>query len=312
LIARQATGSMRDAISLLDQLSGAGQKVTLEYAQRVLGTATSQAVLDLIDALLAKDSAKGLDGIHATLDAGSDPRQFARQVVDYLRDVLLVRMGNAEQVDTTTEIRAKMAAHAQALEAPELLRIIKAFNQAANESRGNWQPSLPLEMAFVEALEPPPMPEVVPTTAAPQSADAAKPAPVKKEHASKPQKAAKASAPQAQDTLRKSWAAALEILKAKNPNVAALLNSSKMQEMRGGVLHVGFASEVLKDKMEKKEHLDLVLEAVRQSFGKDLEVRGFISTNKPGSLPPDVDSGGMVATAVRLGGEIVDSGQLDE
>jgi DNA polymerase-3 subunit gamma/tau len=311
LIARQATGSMRDAISLLDQLSGAGQKVTLEYAQRVLGTATSQAVLDLIDALLEKDSAKGLDGIHATLDAGSDPRQFARQVVDYLRDVLLVRMGNAEQVDTTAEIRAKMAAHAQALEAPELLRIIKAFNQAANESRGNWQPSLPLEMAFVEALEPP-APAAALAPDASQSGSAAKPAPVKKDAEVKPQKAAKASAPQTQDTLRKSWAAALEILKAKNPNVAALLNSSKMQEMRGGVLYVGFASEVLKDKMEKKEHLDLVLEAVRQAFGKDLEVRGFISTNKPGSLPPDVDSGGMVATAVRLGGEIVDSGQQDE
>ncbi|OGO69031.1 MAG: DNA polymerase III, subunit gamma and tau, partial [Chloroflexi bacterium RBG_19FT_COMBO_56_12] len=51
LIARQSTGSMRDAISLLDQLASAGKQVTLEMAQAVLGTATSQAVLELMNAL---------------------------------------------------------------------------------------------------------------------------------------------------------------------------------------------------------------------------------------------------------------------
>ncbi len=52
LIARQSTGALRDAISLLDQLASTGQTITLEMAQDVLGTAASQAVLDLIDALI--------------------------------------------------------------------------------------------------------------------------------------------------------------------------------------------------------------------------------------------------------------------
>ncbi len=51
-IARQAAGGMRDAISLLDQLASSGQTITLALAQTVLGAATGQAVLDLIDALL--------------------------------------------------------------------------------------------------------------------------------------------------------------------------------------------------------------------------------------------------------------------
>ena len=59
LIARQAAGGMRDAISLLDQLASTGQTITLELAQTVLGAATGQAVLDLIDALLAGNSAAG-------------------------------------------------------------------------------------------------------------------------------------------------------------------------------------------------------------------------------------------------------------
>ncbi len=51
LIARQATGSMRDSISLLDQLASSGQSITLEITQDILGTAANQAVIDLVTAL---------------------------------------------------------------------------------------------------------------------------------------------------------------------------------------------------------------------------------------------------------------------
>ena len=95
LVARQATGSMRDAISLLDQLASAGKVITLKLAQDVLGTATSQTVLEVVEAMLKRQSASGLEAIHRSLDSGSDPRQFARQIVDYLRSLLLVAMGNA-------------------------------------------------------------------------------------------------------------------------------------------------------------------------------------------------------------------------
>jgi DNA polymerase-3 subunit gamma/tau len=105
LVARQATGSMRDAISLLDQLASAGDKITLQLAQDILGTATSQAVIDLIEAMIKDQSNQGLEIIHRALDSGSDPRQFARQIVEYLRGLLLVAMGNASQVDATPESR---------------------------------------------------------------------------------------------------------------------------------------------------------------------------------------------------------------
>ena len=84
LPARQLAGC-RDAISLLDQLASAGDNITLQLAQDVLGTATSQAVIEVIEAMLKRQSAQGLEAIHRSLDAGSDPRQFARQIVEYLR-----------------------------------------------------------------------------------------------------------------------------------------------------------------------------------------------------------------------------------
>jgi DNA polymerase-3 subunit gamma/tau len=61
LIARQSTGSLRDAISLLDQLASCGEKISLALAQTVLGTATNQTVLGLVDSILTHNPAKGLD-----------------------------------------------------------------------------------------------------------------------------------------------------------------------------------------------------------------------------------------------------------
>jgi DNA polymerase-3 subunit gamma/tau len=153
LVARQATGSMRDAISLLDQLTSTGEAVTLQSAQTVLGTATSQVVVSLVDAILHRQAAAGLNAIHQALDSGTDPRQFARQVVEYLRNLLLVRLGNADQVDETAELRALMAQQAQAFDLPRLLDAVRLFSAAASESRSSWQPSLPLELALADSIE---------------------------------------------------------------------------------------------------------------------------------------------------------------
>ena len=181
LIARQATGAMRDAISLLDQLSSTGGKVTLKEAQEVLGTAPSARITGLVDALLARDSGKGLEDIQAALDSGTDPRQFARQVVDYLRGVMLVKVGNADSVDATREQRDQMARHAQQFDTHALLEAIKAFNAAAVDARASWHPGLALELAFAEAVAPKAAPaaqqpeSALPKTPAPQPAQTAQP-----------------------------------------------------------------------------------------------------------------------------------------
>ena len=155
LAARHATGSLRDAISLLDQLAASGEEVTLARAQEVLGAAASQAVQDLVEALAESEPARGLALINQTVDAGTDPRQLARQLVDYLRGLLLIRMGSAALVDGTEEARTAMRGQAERFQPADLLKAARAFNQAASEIRSGWQPQLPLEMAFLESLLPP-------------------------------------------------------------------------------------------------------------------------------------------------------------
>jgi DNA polymerase III subunit gamma/tau len=85
LVARQSTGCLRDAISLLDQLSSGGEAITLEMALHLLGVTTNQLVVEIVESLVKEDVTQGLEHIHRALDGGSDPRQFARQLVEYLR-----------------------------------------------------------------------------------------------------------------------------------------------------------------------------------------------------------------------------------
>lgn len=317
LIARQATGAMRDAISLLDQLASTSQEINLELAQTVLGTATSQAVIEIVDAILERDAAKGLNEIHQNLDAGSDPRQFARQIVDYLRSLLMVRMGNAQQIEATQEIRQRMAQQAQGFESPhELLRVIRAFNHAASEARLSWQPALPLELAMIESVETSPVePTPVQESAAPQRVSIPQKAtkPASKGAASTkvvdiPPESPTKSDPEADpipNNIAQNWDQIRGIVRQKNPQTQALLNSCKLMGIKGGALILGFNGEFAKSKMEQGENLEILQQAMQQVMGETMSVRCVLSAGK--SIPSDVDNDGMVATAMRdLGGEIVD------
>src|SRR5512140_2425122 len=155
LIARQATGSVRDAQSLLDQLSSMGSSITIELAEAVLGTATSQTVLEVVGSIRNREPARGLNAIHGALDSGADPRTLARQIVEYMRDLMLVQMGNSDQVEATKDLRARMTEDARAFSTTDVLRMMKSFNEAAAGTRGGWQPSLSLELALAGAFEAP-------------------------------------------------------------------------------------------------------------------------------------------------------------
>lgn len=315
LIARQSSGGMRDAISLLDQLASTGGKITLETAQTVLGTATNQSVIGLVQAIVEKEPAQGLDEIHRALDGGADARALARQVVEYLRGLLLIQLGNGEQVEATADARAQMMNHARVLPTAEVLRMMRAFNAAATDPRGGWSPSLGLELAFAEMLEQPQVAQIEAGSAPKQPAKS--PAASQPEHAparsgpvtsQSPAKSTE-SAPQASavsfESVVKAWKQVAHLVKAKDPNAAALLNSGKPLEIREGVLLVAFASDILNEKFNRPENLELTRNALREVLGVNLPAQGLVTGGK-NTLPAHVKPDGMVAAASQLGGEIVD------
>lgn len=159
MIARQGAGSLRDSESLLDQLVVApGDTITLERAQMVLGTASNTAVMTLTDAWLNSDGVEGLRIIHQSLAAGTDARQFCRQMVDYLRQLLLLQAAGGEiALDVPVEHKEDMVAQARLASRVDLVAAVRRFNEAAMTPANSWQPQLPLELAFIEMLPERPM-----------------------------------------------------------------------------------------------------------------------------------------------------------
>jgi DNA polymerase-3 subunit gamma/tau len=155
LVARQGTGSVRDSISLLDQLiADTSVYITRQDAEQILGAANYQEVGDLAQALIDQDTARGLAILNTALDEGADPRQFGGQMVEHLHNVLLAQVGGAALVDVADEQRAVLEAQASQIGRGTLLKAIRSFNSALGEMRGGWQPQLPLELALVEATRP--------------------------------------------------------------------------------------------------------------------------------------------------------------
>ncbi|MEW5986346.1 MAG: DNA polymerase III subunit gamma/tau [Chloroflexota bacterium] len=154
LVAQQGAGSLRDAESLLDQLVAApGATITLERAQKVLGTASSAAVRALTTAWLDGNGAAGLRVIHDSLAVGVDARQFARQMVAYLRSLLLLQtVGPEAMAGGSVEQQAAMLEQARRADRPMLVAAIKGFNYAATTPATGFYPQLPLELAFMELL----------------------------------------------------------------------------------------------------------------------------------------------------------------
>jgi DNA polymerase-3 subunit gamma/tau len=330
LIARQATGAMRDAISLLDQLASTGSRITLELAQTVLGTATNQLVTTLVEAIQKGDTRGGLETIHLALDGGSDPRQFARQTVEFLRSVLLIKMGNESAVDATSDMKDLMNTFSVKTSEADLIRWISLFNTAINDLRTSWQPGLALELAFAQAIHPVESEhgekpaEIRTGEAKPPAAATNEPRPAgnaalnvpadqkmelrsgAEPHPTRGASSTPATSGSAQLILT-HWSTILaEVKKQSSNQVVALLNSQRSIQVKDNVLTIGFASELLKSKMENEETLAMLRRVIQQVTGEDLQIRCIVSNNKIQDEPNlDVDHDGIVGAALNMGGKLV-------
>jgi DNA polymerase-3 subunit gamma/tau len=321
LIARQSTGSLRDAISLLDQLASGGELVSLERAEAVLGTAASESVRAIVRSMAEAEVGQGLTAIHAALDRGADARQLARQVVDLLRSLLLAQMGNLDLIEATPEAKVEISALAEKLTTSLVLRAIHSFGQAASDRRTTWLAALPLEMALVEAAEQgtparPGSPAPEKPTAPPTPASYPTPEKTPGEE-NQPDQSAPASIAGAGDVslemLLASWREILQAVRRQDPRVQALLNSCRPLGIEKGSLVIGFSSDLLREKMEKEYNLEIVSKALEQVCGVRLGLRCLLTASwqdgrrSEDEVPPPMEDDGMVATAIReLGAQVVE------
>ena len=153
LIARAATGSIRDALNLLQQLiTFYGNDVKLPHAQAMLGISGDQRSRELVNHIINKDTAAGIITLNNVNNDGLDLRQFHREVVEFLRLLLLVKTGSSESLELTTEDIKELKELTNKATLPQILKTVKRFGQL--ELNLDNYSTLPLELAIVDATLP--------------------------------------------------------------------------------------------------------------------------------------------------------------
>ncbi len=317
LIARQATGSLRDAISILDQLSSAEGEITPGLAHQILGTSPDEAVLHFVGAMLKGDPGEGLNELHQSSQRGNDPGQFARQIVAYLRNVLLMQMNNPDWIDVPGELLEVIRDHAGQINTRQLLDLIRAFNLAVIDKGAAWQPNLPLEMAFLEGLDilnKESMPVERKAAFPPAKAPAGKKKEIVKERTKEDTAAEDALPPEtgtnsAQKplTVLQHWKDIVDGVRDINPATQAILNSCKPLGIKDNQLVLSFRSDAIMGKMDGGDHMTVCQDVIEKVIGVRLPILCVVGGKDQSGLPEGVDPNGLVAAVVRdLGGTLVD------
>ena len=155
LIARESTGSLRDAVNLLEQIwTTCGDEITLEQAQETLGLSPDARALDLAAAALRKDLPAGLATIAAVQADAVDLARFKKQVVAHLRHIVLMLSKADASLSLSAPELERLQEAGKGAEASAAVAALRAF-AAADLRADPWQP-LPLELALADLVYSPP------------------------------------------------------------------------------------------------------------------------------------------------------------
>ncbi|MBC7838437.1 MAG: DNA polymerase III subunit gamma/tau [Nitrospiraceae bacterium] len=156
-LARASEGSMRDGLSLLDQAVAFGGK-TIVHAdlEALLGAVPQELVRAVIQAITAQESAAALRVLAQLLDQGHDLRAYCAEVVEYLRNMLVVSVVPSSQewqglIEASAEDLTQMAADARSFSPEKLQELLAIFTQAEDSLRLSVHPRFVLETAAVHA-----------------------------------------------------------------------------------------------------------------------------------------------------------------
>lgn len=329
MIARTATGSVRDAISLLDQMA-AGGVVTSEQVRLILGAERQGVINALVQAWFAGQPAMALEILNRAVDGGADSRQLARQLADFMRGLLLMRMGAEELwTEPTAEERRQFHAVVRQTDPDRLVAAVRLFSEVAAQRGAGWQPQLPLELALVESIQtantvgsapspnldegaiakplpPPPLPPSVsrlqetPSQLQPSVIDRPPtrmpPAPQSEDVAS--QMMPSSDGRGLVEAVLGSWGEIKSQMRAVDLSLSALLNDARpLGQDAEGVLVLGFKHSFHRGKVDTVDNRARIEQLVARLVGSSLTIRCELEKDWSGSpVPPTKPSPPHVAS----------------
>ncbi len=158
LIAIYSEGGLRDAESLLGQMAIVTNKnITQKAVEELVGAINTERIRRFVDILMKKDKIKAIEFVNKVYDDGFDLEVFNKEVISYLRKILLLKispgLGRILDKETTPEEMAILFKQAQNWDRNYLERIIRSLVNVQNQLKWTPLPSLPLELFISTELE---------------------------------------------------------------------------------------------------------------------------------------------------------------
>ncbi|MFI6289439.1 DNA polymerase III subunit gamma and tau [Streptomyces sp. NPDC051018] len=160
LVVRAGAGSVRDSMSVMDQLlAGATEEgVTYAMATGLLGYTDGSLLDSVVDAFAAGDGAAAFEVVDRVIEGGNDPRRFVADLLERLRDLVILAAvpdaGDKGLIDAPADVVERMRAQASVFGAAELSRAADLVNAGLTEMRGATSPRLQLELICARVLLP--------------------------------------------------------------------------------------------------------------------------------------------------------------
>ncbi|ROS61727.1 DNA polymerase-3 subunit gamma/tau [Frigoribacterium sp. PhB160] len=160
LVVRAGGGSVRDTLSLLDQLMAGSDAGGIEYERAValLGYTHASLLDEVVEALGARDGAAAFAAVDRVVQTGQDPRRFVEDLLERLRDLIVVgaTVEGAAAVlrGVTADELTRLTAQSHAFGAAELSRSADVVNRALTDMTGATSPRLHLELMIARVLVP--------------------------------------------------------------------------------------------------------------------------------------------------------------
>ena len=156
-LARASEGSMRDGLSLLDQIIAfGGNTIRHEDLEALLGAVPQERIRAMVEAVIQQDSAKALQVIAALLDQGHDVRAYCADLVEYVRNMLVAAVVPSgpelrSLIEATEEDLTQLARDAERFTVEQLQELFRMYAAAEDSLRVSAHPRFALETAAVRA-----------------------------------------------------------------------------------------------------------------------------------------------------------------
>lgn len=312
-IAKAADGSMRDALSLLDQCIAfyLGEKLTYEKVLENLGAVDTDVFSQLLREILAQHTSQAIKILEDLIIRGRELGQFVTDFIWYLRNLLLISASDnpEEAVDVSRENLERMKEECQMLDTETLMRYIRVFSQLSNEIRYASQKRVLVEIALIKLCQPVMEtnldslfdrvrvleeklnnPDILITS---RSAGEEKelsghrdenvyPGRDQTEQLSSENKPLKA-APEDLQYVKKNWNSIIRETKGLLQQM--LLESTPKYDGNTGepVLYVEFRNFLAQTCIDNPENLQILKRAIQKKIGKELEVKMVLKKEEPGA-----------------------------